>query len=188
VGDFSDERVRAIIDSRRQPRIYPLPGADDDSGLSIAVRLLSSEEIDDARVEAVQYTQNLARRKQVDPHELQWIDGDPHQAEVQRQQLYRALFSPDVEPGQARKPYFPSVAAIRQRDDGWVQMLYQLYLSHQRWCNPYFDLNQEQIKEAIDALKKTPDRRALLGLYDAHTLLTLADSMASQLATAPTGK
>jgi hypothetical protein len=186
---FSDERVRAMLRGRREVRVYPLPGAPEDSGFTIGVRVLTGEEIDGARTEAAQYAQNLAKQRALDVHQLQWIDGDPHESEVQRQLVFRACVDAGTGEGKGElKPYFPSVTALRQCDDSFVQMLYQLYLGHQQYVNPYFGLDDEQVKEIVDALKKTPQRRALLGLYDVPTLLSLATFMAAQLATAPTGK
>lgn len=185
--DFSDERLRAMLQGRRAVRAYPLPGAGEDSELQIGVRVLTGEEIDDARTEASQYTQSLAKRRKLDAAELQWIDGDPHQSEVQRQLVYRACVEPELREGKAEhEHFFPSVTAIRQLDDSFAQMLYQLYLGHQQWVNPY--LGAENISEILEALKKTPQKRAMLGLYDVNTLLTLAATMASQLASSPSSK
>lgn len=188
-SDFTNERLRDMLQGRRAVRAYPLPGASDDLELKIGVRVLTGEEIDDAKTEATQYTQALAKRRKIDAHELQWIDGDPHQAEVRRQLVQRACVEPELREGKTEhQPFFPSVAALRQTDDAFVQMLFELYLGHQQWVNPYFGANDEQVAEIIEALKKTPERRALLGLYDVPTLLSLAATMAGLLASSPTSK
>jgi hypothetical protein len=187
--DFTDDRIRAMLRGRREVRVYPLPGADDEAEFAVGIRVLTGEEIDDARTEATQYTQALAKRRKLDVQQLQWIDGDPHEAEVHRQIIYRACIDPDSVSSDAEpKPFFPGVQAVRQIDDTFAQMLYQLYLSHQQWVNPYLGASQSEVTEIIEALKKTPERRAMLGLYDVPTLLTLAASMAAQLADSPTGK
>jgi len=188
MSDFTDERVRALLKGRRAVRVYPLPSAAEDSELTIGVRALTGEEIDEARTEAVQYTEALAKRRKIDPRELQWVDGDPHQAEVQRQIVYRACVEPELREGEKEyRPFFPSVAALRQSDDTFVQMLWHLYHGHQRFANPYAGVD-EDVAGIIDALKKTPERKAVLALYDAPTLLTLVATLVDQLASSPTGK
>ncbi len=176
-----------MLQGRRLVRVYPLPGADDEE-LSIGIRVLSGEEIDEAHTEAAQYTYALAKRLKLDAQQLQWIDGDPHQAEVHRQLIYRACLNSEVGDDGKREPFFPSVAAVRQLDDTFAQMLYQLYLGHQTWVNPYLSASPEQVGEIIDKLKKTPQSQVMLGQYDVPTLLTLAATMASQLASAPPSK
>lgn len=166
MAGFSDERVRAILQGRRNVRVYPLPFARD---VEVGVRVLADHEFDSARVEAQGYAKKIRADLEIDPDFLE--------REARRQIIWRAF----VDPADHTRPFFPSDKDVRELDSEILRALFELYYEHQAWCSPLRHLSQDQAKELADALGKAPEPRALLVDFDSDSLRSLCISLASAL-------
>ncbi len=185
--DVTDERIRAMLRGRRDVRMVPLPGfGDDDELMMVGIRVLIEEEIDAARAEATQYARSLAAKYRLDAREMLSIDAENLDREVQRQLVYRAFVNPEA--GGEPKPFFDGIGRVRQLDSVMLQTLFNMYLDHQNYVNPLRGLEQDDVSALVEALKKTPETEALLGLYDARSLRSLALTLAAELRTALTAR
>ena len=186
--DVSSERIRAMLRGRREVRMVPLPGFGyGEELLMVGIRVLTEEEVDAARAEATQYARNLASKYRIDAREMLSIDAEVLDREVQRQLVYRAFVDPDKGEGDY-KPFFKAPQAVRQLDSVMQQTLFNMYLDHQNYVNPLRGLEEDDVTALVEALKKTPETEALLGLYDARSLRTLSLTLVAELRTALTGK
>ncbi len=185
--DVTDERIAAMLRGRREVRMVPLPGFGDDAELvMVGIRVLTDEEIDAARAEATQYVRNLAAKYRLDVREMLSVDAENLDREVNRQLVYRAFVNPGGE-GEP-KLFFDGIGRVRQLDSVMQQTLFYMYLSHQDYVNPLRGLQEDDVAALVEGLKKTPETEALLGQYDARSLLRLALTLAAELRTALTGK
>lgn len=164
MATFSDERVRAILQGRRNVRAYPLPFARD---VEVGVRVLAEHEIDSARIEAQNYAKKVRADLDIDPDFLE--------REARRQIIWRAF----VDPTDHERPFFASDREVRELDAEIVRALFELYYEHQAWISPLHRMNKEQARELADALGKAPEPRALLVDFDSDTLRSLCICLAS---------
>jgi len=186
---FNDERVSAMLRGRREVRSVPLPGfGASDEPIMVGVRILTEQEIDEARAEAGQYVDALAKRYRLDARDMLSIDSENLDREVQRQLVFRAFVDVDKQANGEHRPFFVAPQAVRQLDSVMQQTLFNVYLDHQNYVNPTRGMDEQEVAELVDALGKGQDLPALLGLYDAPTLRTLVRIMVSQLVTSQTGK
>lgn len=188
MADFSDERIRAMLRGRREVRVLPMPGAEDDSGLTIGVRVLTEEEIDAARAEAVQYVNALAKRYKLEGRDMLTVDGELLDREIERQLVYRAFVDPDQGDGKQHPVFFKSPLAVRQLDSVMHRTLFHVYLDHQNYVSPLRGLSDADAEGLADALGKGQNGKVALALLDAPTLRNLARTLAVQLQSALCGK
>ena len=185
--DFSDDRVRDMLRGRRAVKVIPMPGTDEDSGILVGVRILTEEEVDAARLDAVQYVNSLAKRARVDARDMLSVDAELLDREIQRQLVQRSFLNPEKGEGDY-KPFFPAPQAVRQLDTTLQQTLFHVYLDHQNYVSPLRGMGEAEVRELAEALGKEPTARARLGLYDAPTLRTLVHILAAQLESSQTSR
>jgi hypothetical protein len=187
VGNFSDERIRAMLRGRREVRVLPLPGMPEDSDVTVGVRVLTEEEIDAARAEAVQYINTLAKRYRLDGRDMLTVDGELLDREIERQLVFRAFVDPDKGEGDY-EPFFKTPQGVRQLDTVLQRTLFHMYLDHQNFVSPLRGLADPEAEGLAEALGKGQSGRVALGLLDAPTLRTLVHTMAAQLHSALSGR
>ena len=191
-------RISAMLRGRRDIRTLELPGIElNDQGkpidggdaVEVGVRILIEEEIDEARLEAVQYINARAKKLALDPHALLLIDGDLLDREITRQLIFRAFVetTEDTET-KSRKPFFPSPTAVRQLDSVLVVTLFEVYLDQQNFVNPLRAIDDAEVGELVDALGKERGVDVILSQYDAPSLRSLLHFLASELRTLRGGK
>ncbi len=186
---LDDQRIQAMLRGRRSVRLVPFPGfGDQEEQLEIGVRILTEEEVDEARAEASQYVAGLAKRYGVDAREMLALDSETLDREVQRQIVTRAFLQPIADAEGVRKRFFPAAQGVRQLDTVLQDTLFHLYLDHQNHVNPMHGITEEDAAEIVEALGKEPEPPALLGLYDVRSLRSLVRILAVQLWRSRTGK
>lgn len=166
MATFDDARIAEILMGRRAVRVYPLPFARE---IEVGVRLLSEQEIDEARLEAQRYVKKVNADVSV--------DGDFIERETRRQIVWRAF----VDAADKERPFFASDALVRGLDAEMVTALFELYYEHQSWVSPLRNLDADGVKELADALGKASNAPALLLDCDSATLRSLCISMALAL-------
>ena len=176
---FTDERVSAMLRGRRDVRLVPLPGFGDDAEpVMVGIRILLEREIDEARAEAGQYVEALAKRYRLDARDMLSIDAENLDREVQRQLVFRAFVDTDKQPNGDYRPFFVSPTAVRDLDSVFQQTLFNVYLDHLNYVSPLRGLGEQEVEELVEALGKGQELPGLLGLYDAPTLRTLVRILA----------
>lgn len=186
--DFSDERIRAMLRGRREVRVLPMPGMSEDSDVMVGVRVLTEEEIDACRAEAVQYINALAKRYRLDGRDMLTVDGELLDREIERQLVFRAFVDPDKGEHADYQPFFKSPQGVRQLDSVMQRTLFHVYLDHQNYVSPLRGLADGEAEGLADALGKGQNAKVALGLFDAPTLRTLVHTLAARLASSLTGK
>lgn len=189
----SDERFRAILRGRREIRRVPLPGDDGDPPAEIGIRVLTEEEIDQCRAEAVQHVHLKAQTlKALKLSADALLDADPDllEREQTRLMIYRATLDVDsIEAEGGPQPFFVSPTAVRQADSVFVQTLWELYCAHQDYVNPIGSMGETEVEELIETLGKGQTAaKVVFGQCDAPTLRRLLLSMVSLLAKSRSGK
>lgn len=163
---FSSEVVSASLMGRRAIREYPFPGLD---GVTVGVRVLSDEEIDEARLLAAEVCKQKAVDVTLDPEFLERL--------IHRCIIAKAFF--DVEKTMDR--FFSSQADVAKFDALVVRSLYELYASHVQDMDPLSFVPPEEVGALIAQLGKSETHAARLSLFDRRTLLSFVLSMAQLL-------
>ena len=179
MGNFNDDRVRAVLLGRRAVRVMPFPGVE---GAEFGIRILVDEEIDHARMAAVEYVKNFTKRLQMDYGQVLLIEPDFLDREIQRQIIWRSFIDPDTREEENPAPYFPDPEDVRKLDAVLVETLHQCYLEHQNYINPLTGLSDEEVDALVEALGKESIGTAILGQYDAPTLRKLVHTLVARLA------
>lgn len=187
---LDDNRIQAMLRGRRSVRLVPFPGfgAEETGSTEVGVRILTEEEVDEARAEATQYIGGLAKRYGVDAREFLSLDAETLDREVQRQIVTRAFLQPTPDAEGVRKRFFPAAQGVRQLDTVLQDALFHLYLDHQNYVNPMHGYTEEEVAELAEALGKGAEPPALLGLFDVRTLRSLVRILAVRLCSSLTGK
>jgi hypothetical protein len=186
--DFSDERIRAMLRGRREVRVLPMPGTEEGAGDTVGVRVLLEQEVDEARLEALQYVNGMAKRYRLDARDMLSIDGELLDREIERQLVFRAFVDPDKPAEGDYKHFFGAPQAVRQLDTVLQRTLFHLYIDHQNYVSPLRGLDETEVQELAEALGKGRNAKATLALYDAPSLRSLVHILAARLATAPSGR
>lgn len=166
------DAVKARVRAQFEPRAYPFPVFGELPPI-VMVRLLSDDEIDNARIEAARY---VTKRK-IDLN----IDPECFDREVQRQLVWRAVVLPEVELGEERRrPLFPSDDDVRRLPSTVIEALHRLYLDHQDAIAPLERLDDAK----LDALVATAEKGGALALsiLDHPSVVRVALALAQRLA------
>lgn len=185
MSTFDDERIKAILLGRRAVRVMPFPGVE---GAEFGVRILLDEEIDHARMAAIDYLKNFTKRLQMEIGQILLIEPEFLDREIQRQIIWRSFVDPEHKNEENPPPYFADDEDIRKLDSVLVETLFQCYLEHQNFVNPLTGLSEEEVGGLVEALGKGLISTAILGQYDAPTLRKLVHTLAVQLASSQTSK
>lgn len=163
---WTDDSVRAALQSRFAVLRYPFPGA---SGIEVGIKLLTDSELDSVRLQAATFAKGKHADLLVDP---EFFDRAIH-----RELISRAYVDPD-KPGE---PFFGSQNDVAELDNLTVRSLYELYIVHQQSLDPYAFCPPEEVDKLTDALGKSERSAETLSLYDAPTLRSFVLSMALRL-------
>lgn len=165
-----DERVQAVLAGRRAIREIPFPG---DPSITIGIRLLSEAKIDDARLDALEYVEQRAKKADAKLDSLLSHDPDTYSREHERQVLWRALFDYSTRDEKDPAPFFPSMREFREVDGSIVSQLWEHYQDLLDAVDPKLRLTEEQAEELIDALGKGQTEPVLLAQFGPDTLRDL---------------
>lgn len=169
MATFDDEQIQAMIAGRRRTRRVPFPVVE---GVDIGLRLLTEDELDDARTEAVEY----AKRKKFDP----LLDPESITRAIQREILSRACVDPD-DPSDDPRPFFSSSESVRKLDAPMVAYLFSNYAELGEIVSPWRSLDEGARGALLEALGKEPSAPEMLSTLDRSSLASLCRSMASAL-------
>lgn len=185
MSTFDDQRVQEILKGRKAARVLPFPGED---SKTIGVRLLTDEEIDHARLDALVYiSRHMPAIPELSLERLLFADPELLDREVQRQVIHKAFVNPDQINDPAPDPFFLDPDDVRRLDSVMIETLHQVYLNHQEYANPLSDITEEQAEELVDALGKGPNAPDILSLLDARSLRILVRILGARLAKSPPG-
>lgn len=175
---FDDERVSQLLAGRRAVQRYDFPGTErDEEPLHVGIRVLSDAEYDTARCSAQFYLEKCARRASRDEAAFLRADPDFLQRETIRQALSIAVRDPESD-----GPFFASVEQVRKLDGVTISRLWAIYNDHEDQIAPLVNLDEEQVAQLRDALKKGQGARSLAAFAPA-TLRSLVRSLVSQSST-----
>lgn len=158
---FADKDVSYALAGRQGVKSYPFPGLE---GVMCGIRLLSEEQLDDVRTEAVAF----CKTKQVD---VSW-DPDFLNRAIQRFTLLRAVLDPND-----HERFFNSQADIAKLDPHIVLTLYELYQTHAQAMDPLSYVSEEEVDALVAQLGKSPNPAAGLSLFDRRSLVSFLLSM-----------
>lgn len=175
MATYADLKIGALLAGRRKIGRSPFPGLE---GIECGVRLLSDREIDEARADAATYIEARWKRAGFGAEQAVRIDPDSLEREHMRQVLVRAIVDPDSDVDKPA-PFFPSVEKVRDLDSTVVQALWEAYEDWHNAIDPRSSLNDDEVRELAEALKKEPGTPVLLAHYPPATLRSLLRSMAS---------
>ena len=124
-----------MLRGRREVIRLPFPGSEDENPPEIGVRILLEDEIDAARIEAMQFIKSKADKLKMSASEMLSIDAELLDREIERQLIYRAILNPDPEEGKDYEPFFASPQAVRQLDSVLLRSLFHVYDNHQQYVS-----------------------------------------------------
>lgn len=184
MAQFTEEELSQLLQGRRKIHRVEMPGM---PGTFVGVRVLLDQEVDDARIEAQKYLQARCKKQGFDLKS--YIDADPDalDREHQRQTIWRAFVDPDSDASNPA-PFFPSDAMVRQLDSSTIQRLWEIYLDWLDVMDPRFRLNDEQLDELFEALKKGQGADRVLAQYAPDSLASLLRITVRRLLSSQTGK
>lgn len=194
MSKVDEERITEILKGRRAVRVVPFPGVTDGQpAVMVGIRVLTGEEVDEARLDAVQYVQGKASARNIDPLLMMQLDAEILDEDTKRALIYRAFVKPEPDPKtRDHAQHFGFVQTVRKLDTVLVNQLHQMYLEHQERVNPLIgDMSDEAVEELADALGK-PEEGAIatviLSQFDAPTLRRLLRTTALRLRSLLSGK
>jgi hypothetical protein len=172
MAKFSDREVSMALLGRSGVKSYPFPGLD---GVMCGIRLLSEDQLDTVRTEAVAF----CKTKQVD---VMW-DPDFLNRAIQRFTLLYAVLDPSD-----NERFFNAQADVARLDPHIVQTLYELYQTHAQAFDPLTYVSAEEVAALVAQLGKLPNPEAGLSLFDRRTLVSFLLTMAALHKTSQTPK
>lgn len=193
-----DDRIRAMARGRGGVSRVPFPFLGDaptDGGepVMVGVRLLLDSEIDQCKIDALQYVRGAADTLKLSVHEMLSISPELLDREEKRMVLYQSFLDVDTLDSAEPQRFFMAPGQLRQLDALLVDTLMELYLAHQNEANPLHGLDEGEVAELVDALGKVSESKdtpigLLLGLYDAPTLRHFVRILIVRHKIAPTDK
>lgn len=180
---FTDKEAHTILRGTRAFVTYAWPGgsAEDQKALSVACRVLTEAEIDDARVEAQARVRDEAKRRGWDANSAVDMDPDLLQRAIDREVVFRAFYDPATTASEKPERFFPTPADVRSLDAVTLTRLASLYVEHQQTVSPLRHASDEEVTAIVEALGKAREPRAALAPYARSSLESLVLSMASRL-------
>lgn len=164
-----DARAQLVNRAREQlsPGDYKFPGTE----VPIKVRLLTENDVDNAKIEAQRFVRKIKADLEIDPDFLD--------REVQRQIVWRSMFEPIASNGEL-VPLYASDKDVRGLDTVTLEALWNLYLEHQERKSTYRHLDQAVIDQLAETVRATPAAAAFdLSRLDHPTLVRLVVSLAA---------
>jgi len=166
MAKFNSEQVARALAGRRAVGRFPFPGVDD---FECGVRLLSDAEMDEVRIQAVEFCKARRADMLVDP---EFLDRQIHRGIV-----FRAFVDPDSEAVPPAR-FFESLDEVRALDPVMVRTLFELYMTHQQATDPLSYMSREEVDSLVESLGKGSSAAGRLSVLDRNTLLSCALSMA----------
>lgn len=178
---FTDQQVQAITRGVKAFRVIPYPGAPPESGVTIAVRILSEFSLDACRLEAQAKLRAFCEQRKWDPTTAVDIDPSLVTRWQERQIVFEAFFDPATIAGDTPERFFPVMRDLEALDAATVTKLHDAYLLHQQEVAPLSRMTDTEVKEMVEALGNGSSASAALAQFERSTLLRLCTSLASAL-------
>gem|GEM_PF-5791473 len=189
MAKFTDERVSAVLQGPRRFRIIDFPGHEE---IKVAVRCLTEAELDGCRIGAQVEVRQMASQRGWTPESLVDVDISLIDTLTERQIVWRAFYDPETVDRDGVKPdqFFPSDSDVAGLDSPTRMRLYEAYLEHQDWVSPMRALDEQDVKELAEAIKKEGTSEESLAMFEPRTLrrLLIFTVLSAQSETSPTGK
>lgn len=178
---YTDERVLAVLRGKRAPRTIPFPGAPLESGIVVAVRLLTEAELDHCRLNAQGKLRTYCESKKWDPTTA--VDMDPAMMGryVEREIVFLAFLDADTAADKEPKRFFPTMHDVEALDAATLTRLREAYDEHQDWTSPLARMSDEDVRGFVDVLGNASSVPAELQRFERSTLVRLCISLASRL-------
>ena len=175
----SFDEIRGTIAKRREPAVVSMPG---NPTVDVGVRLLTEQQIDDAKLAAQRYTKERGADIDLDP--------EFYDREKVRQVLWRACVSAEQpDEGKDRKPFFPSPRDLHQVDSQVVEGLFEAYVDLQHQRSVFVDPDDAVVERTADLMTRDESSaNTLLSHYDAPALRMLIRSLCKRLITIRDGE
>lgn len=173
MATFTDERVQKILKGQRDIGRAPFPGSTD---VVMGVRVLSDEEIDDARLDAQALLTKRCRSRNLDVETYVKVDPEPLERAVEHEIIWRAFVdtdNPDI-------AFFPSPDEVKSLPSVTVRALLDIYLDHQETVCPRITLGEADVERLVDALGKEHEPQVILAQFAPETLRLCVRSLASR--------
>lgn len=174
---YSDEKIRASLSGRFQIRECQFPGM---PGIRLGIRILKDSEMDECRLQAVEYIKGKISKSKVDAAEtkvLMEIDPLFYDRVFYREVVSRAF----VDWEKKEEPFFSSMEEVAELDPHTVLALFELYGTFQQEADPYRYCGPEEVEKLVEAMGKSEILVALLNEFDAPTLRSLLLSTVRRL-------
>lgn len=160
----------AIIRARAKKQLEPVactyPGTD----APILVRVLSEDEIDNAKIEAARYVKKRSVDLSVDP---EFFD-----REVQRMIVWKSVLRSVVSAEGKHAPLFPDDSDVRALSSVDIEALWRLYLEVQEQKATTRHLSHDEIAKMAEATRRAPgSMRLQLSQLDHQTLVRMLVSV-----------
>lgn len=181
MAKFTDAQVQAIVKGAKRFSTIAFPGAPTESGVQIAVRLLTEAELDGCRLEAQARLRAFCEGRKWDPTTA--VDMDPSLVTrwQERQVVWAAFFdAATVESGEPKR-FFETYRDVEQLDATTVTRLHEAYVQHQEWVAPLHKMTAEEVEELVTALGNASSASAELHRFERSTLARLCISLACAL-------
>lgn len=156
MAKFADKDVSYALAGRAGVRSYPFPGLD---GVMCGVRMLTEEQVDTVRIEAVAF----CKSKQV---EVAW-DPEFLDRAIQRFTLLHAVLDPSD-----HERFFNSQADVGKLDPHIIRTLFELYKTHCQSFDPLSYVSAEEVEALVASLGKLPNPAAGVSLFERDTLVS----------------
>jgi hypothetical protein len=166
---FDDPIIAGYLLGRRAISRIQFPGL---PNVEIGVRVLTGEEIDQCRLAAAGYMKKRRADLALDP--------DFFDRALQAELVASAFLDVDSHPD-SPDVFFSSSDQVRKLDQAIQHTLFSAYLQHQDEISPLRRLNEDEIRELVNALGEGRSAEAILNACDAATLRVLLRSLASAL-------
>ena len=163
---FTDSDISQALAGRKAVQRVTFPGRED---IPIGVRALSDRQVDECRLNAAKFCTTHRVNTSLDP--------DFYDRILMREVVFQAFV--DVE--DPTRTFFGSPENVRDLDNVTVRSLYSMYEAHLEDIDPFLKLDEDGVKELVDALGKGQKPGAILSLYDANTLKSCVLSMVAML-------
>jgi hypothetical protein len=169
---------RTLIDARMMARPVDVPGF---SRESMAVRLLSDEQVSQAKIAAYKHLDAACKEAGTAVHGLTDIDAESFDQERIVQMIHRAFVDAATVTDDIDDPK-PALTTsmIRSLDSALVQEMFDTYLAYKDTRQPRPEFDTVTLDEIVDALTEPDSESAIAGLTDS-ALRRLVLALAAKL-------
>lgn len=168
----------ALITERLRPQDVNIAGFERGS---VCVRLLTDEDVSDAKIDAYKFMDDQCKAKGVRLLDLMEADPEPFERERQRQQIHRA-FIDALTIDEEFDDYRPALdlTRLRRMDSVMLDDLFDIYERYQAIRTIRVDVSEDEVATYAAALRE-PGNDAALSVLDDAALRALCMGMAKAM-------